>query len=391
MKKYWQLLVLSAVIVVAISTYYIQGASALKLPTPVALETVAGDEGEVDSLVMRAALYDDYIGHSFYLTKDGVIDGEEQHAFAQSLRPYRSPIIHRYVTDYRSFMRGKNYEVAGFVESETHVTNVMGKEEISKIHKGEPITYVVSTLDKATQEATSFEVAVPAAERYSWHQVFDVYRADGQIKFLVEGYFEQGGSDLQLYTVDEKSQQLIQSDTLAHLMAKSNQFAEISIYTPATPLGNEQYYLYDSRLREYDEGKTPRVTERHLYHIATGEVEKLQLPMASPSHLFLQGNEIFAFTQKASGLELYRYSIEEKQWQEPVTVEFTEDIALDSGMSLQQHENKWYVVTEVVSGQKLYVFDEQSGAVLYEGQFVLEGYEKLASPYDLYIEQMYFE
>lgn len=115
MKKYWKAILISLIIVTTIGTYYIQQAMAKGVSFKI--ETISGNKGEIENLILQASYQSDDIIRGLNISKDGSTN--ESRSFAGKLIGRNNPLMfQKYIEEHRSFMRGKELNPGQYFEDE---------------------------------------------------------------------------------------------------------------------------------------------------------------------------------------------------------------------------------------------------------------------------------
>ena len=105
--------------------------------------------------------------------------------------------------------------------------------------------------------------------------------------------------------------------------------------------------------------------------------------------MIIHGTNIFIPVYSANGLKLSRYSIEMKQWEEPLMINYESTVRDNEIPFLQITDSKLYLVNRMTDGYTLFINDLRTGESLYEGKIVNEKRENQNPDYSLNIEQIY--
>lgn len=389
MKKYWISIVISLVIVMTISFYYIQVAIASKSGEGLTIETTSGNNEEIENLILEGSYYiNDFFRRELYISKEGT-SNQINRSFIDSVFPSYIPLMfQQHVKDHRNFMRGKDLnELTKFHEDEARLiyTSILN----DNVLKGDKLTLQIDILDKNTNDRSSFEVSTSAQASYAWMNIRDVYSDNGIIKILATSYLKYGGEELHLYTVDENKKEL------EHAKVIPGDNAAIRIYNDTVKLQNENYYLYMVEPYENQrEGAEPNLTpsQMYVYNISKDIVDEWTLPAEFKPYLnmtIIHGSYIYIPVPSAQGLELNRYNIEKLQWEEPLFFKYTSSSSKEEIPFIKFIDNKLYLIDSISDGNVLIIGDLVTGELLYEGKITNKNSEKLDNDYPLYIEQMY--
>lgn len=391
LKKYWKLLVVSLVIIFAISGHYIYSAKALQSErVTFTIDPITGDESELDDLIVEVSSYDAYTSQWVYISKDGVRDVRNRYASNALFTSYEPLQFERYLTEYRSFMRGKQYDLNRYNEDGERLIYVKTSDLGRAIYKGEPIKFKVDVLQKETKKHTEFEATALAKSHYSWVNVVDVYAANGEVKVLVSGSFEDGGADLQLYTINEETQQVTASETLSEKVRKDRIFANVYYYGDTQSLANTAHYVFRESTWRYDEKKhedEELTNDYFVYSVATKEIDALELPVKENIYTaFQQGDSFYLTVEGKDSLIVHRYYFEDKEWAEPLTIGLPLDV--ERMPYLQANGDKLYIANPEMRKNVLSIYDFSTAELLYKGEIIGEN----VGPYaEVLVGQIFME
>ncbi|QDQ02363.1 hypothetical protein FOH38_18825 [Lysinibacillus fusiformis] len=395
MKKYWKTILISLVIVTTIGSYYIQAARASKNDFPFKIETTSGNKKEIENLILQASYQNGDIHRWLYISKDGSTNLMSRQAYIERLiAPHVPLMFQKYIQEHRNFMRGKELNPSKYYEDEARLIYTTDPNNRQKVIQGNLLTLKIDILDKHTNNSSSFEINTPAQASYDWMYVNDIYVENEEIKILVTNYLINGGRELHIYTVNEKNKELEQDSIIAKIEQEEGVYSEISLINDFKNIQNENYYFY--MVEKYKEGMggaRPEIisSQMYLYNNITNEVEEWAMPAelkANKDLMILHGEEIFVPILSANDLELNRYNIEKKQWEEPVNFNYPSTVNDKDTPFLQLTEGKLYLVNRIADDHLLFIGDLLTGESLYEGKIIVENGENLDTNYSLYNEQI---
>ncbi|QQP14511.1 hypothetical protein FJQ98_11145 [Lysinibacillus agricola] len=390
MKKYWKTILISLIIVMTIGTYYIQ--QAMAKGASFKIETTSGNKGEIDNLILQARYQSGNIYRELNISKDGSTN--QNRSFIGELIGRNNPLMfQKYIEEHRSFMRGKELNPGQYFEDEDRL--IYTTFQSNGRNKGLEIffTLQIDTLDKKTNDSSSFEINMPDQVRYDWINEQDVYVENGKIKILAISYLN-GEEELHIYTVDENKKELEHDSILAKLESEEIGQASISILNNYNKFSNENYFLYMVEKYKYpDNGDRETISsEIYLYNYLNNEVKELTIPVELKPHvksMVLQGTDIFIPVHSANGLELNRYNIEKKQWEEPLNFKYPSIANVKEEPFLQITDGKLYLVNRISDGHLFLIGDLRTSESLYEGKIIIENKEKRDADSSLFIGQIY--
>ena len=390
MKKYWKTIVISLVIVVTISSYYIQLAWASKDEIALTLETVSGNKEELNNLMIQGSYDTGGIYRQFNLLS-GSMQNQENRSFIQNLTtPYAPFPMQNYIEQHRNFMRGKGYNLSQYVEDDTRLIYAT-IPDTNRLNQGGFLTIQIDMLDKNTNDRTTFEVKTTTKVRYSWTNVYDVHVENEQVKILVMYYLTNGDEELHVYTVNVKNQEL-EDNTMIAQSKSENSYISINFNDE---IENSNYYVY--QVGEYsdeteDDSSQKAESQVYVYHISTSEVEELVIPAELKpftSSILVQDEDIILPVQSADAIEVYRYNMEQQQWEEPVSFTIQRIVNDDQEPFIRFMDDKLYSVYQASEGYRLLIGDVRTGKSLYEGNIVNKDNVVQTGTYTMYIDQIY--
>ncbi|WP_285399866.1 hypothetical protein [Lysinibacillus sp. fls2-241-R2A-57] len=390
MKKYWKTILISLIILTTIGSYYIQQAMAKGVSFKI--ETTGGNTGEIDNLILQASYQSGDIFRGLRISKDSSTN--QSGSFIGELMGRNNPLMfQKYIQEHRKFMRGKEANPGQYFEDEDRLIYITFQSNGRKKGLGNLFTLQIDTLDKNTNDSSSFEINMPDQVRYDWINEQDVYVENGKIKILATSYLN-GEEELHIYTVDENKKELEHDSILAKLESEEIGQASIRIFNENNKVQNENYFLYMvEKYNQLEDSKPETISSKmYLYNNRNNEVKEWTIPAELKPHtksLVLHGTDIFIPVYSTNGLELNRYNIEKKQWEEPLNFKYPSIANDKEEPSLQITDGKLYLVNRVSDGHLFLIGDLRTGELLYEGKIIIENKENRDADYSLFIEQVY--
>ncbi|MGE7917182.1 hypothetical protein [Lysinibacillus xylanilyticus] len=388
MKKYWKTILISLIIVTTIGSYYIQ--QAMAMDESFKIETTNGNKGEIDNLTLQASYQSGDIYRGFHISKDG--SNQVSQSFIGELIGRNNPLMfQKYIQEHRNFMRGKLLNPSQYFEDEDRLIYITFQSNGRNKGLGNLFTLQIDTLDKNTNDSSSFEINMSDQARYDWINEQDVYVENGKIKILATSYLN-GEEELHIYTVDENKKELEHDSILAKRESEERGQVSIRIFNENNKVQNGNHFLY--MVEKYNQDGEPETisSKMYLYNNRNNEVKEWTIPAELKPYtnsMILHGTDIFIPVHSANGLELNRYNIEKKQWEEPLNFKYP-SIANDKEKpSIQITDGKLYLVNRVSDGHFFLIGDVRTGESLYEGKIINENKENRAADYSLFIEQVY--
>ncbi|MFJ8460548.1 hypothetical protein ACIQ57_15615 [Lysinibacillus xylanilyticus] len=389
MKKYWKTIFISLIIVMTIGSYYIQQAMVSKKDVSFKIETTNGNKGEIDNLINHASYQSGDIYRKLDISKDGSTN--QSGSFIRELIGRNNPVMfQKYIQEHRNFMRGKELNPGQYFEDEDRLIYTIFS---NKEGRGDSFTLQIDILDKNTNESSSFEINMPDQVRYDWINERDVFVENGKIKILATSYLN-GEEELHIYTIGENKKELEHDLILAKIELEEKGQAGIHIFNEDNKVQNENYILYMvEKYKDLDDGeRETNSSKMYLYNYLNNEVKEWTIPTELKPYMksmILHGTDIFIPVHSANGLELNRYNIEKKQWEEHLSFKYPSIANDEEAPFLQITDDKLYLVSRVSDGHFFFIGDLRTGESLYEGKIINENKENRDADYSLMIEQIY--
>ncbi|QKY71099.1 hypothetical protein [Lentibacillus sp. CBA3610] len=377
MKRYWRLIAIVSVVVLTIGTFYIQSAMAANNLPDITIETVNGDEDELDSVVINGTYtVGNGMGEFVELNSDGsTYDSEQSFIEGLQTRPFNER-TNQLQEDYRGFMRGKGRNTASYLETEDTLAYT---EVINQSVSGpsSDMEFDISVLDKESGETLSFTVPVPNRAMYAQVLVEDVQIMDGALKVFTRNYSKDGGGEKHLYSFDIANQEINGNESLMSTESQDqNTSIHISIVSNSDITAANQFIIFEKTKRPITRGPENNqgidseqpadegTQEFIVYNLETGEQKTLDLPETlSGKRVTDREHSTLYFEGEGN---IIHYNVETEQVTDetelPVngTAEFTR-IANGKVYMLTGPENQ-------NNFQRLMILDLQSGDTLYEGE-----------------------
>ena len=246
MKRYWKIILLCFVAIIAIGTFYIRSGFADQKNITIEFEKVSGNEDELNDLTILGDYSVGNIYHSLKIQKGETIDTTNQSFFEQLDRTNVSPVFKELVGNYSGFFRSKDLDPGYFFENEELLVYAGFEGENVYVNTMSEITFDIDVLNKETKKTTSIEEDVPGSNQYSWMDVRDVQVIDDEIKVFIQGFRKDDGneaSDLLVYTFNINEKKLVSHETYLSTPEVESGWADIRMVNDQNSIGQEKYHL----------------------------------------------------------------------------------------------------------------------------------------------------
>ena len=395
MRKYWKIILFSAVIISSVGGYYIQQTMAASTnDVSFTIETTSGNKEEVNNLVFGAIYQSSDIFREIYISNDDTT-GWVMNSFIEDFLNSQGPYVLRQITkEHRNFMRGKELHPNQYFEDESRLIYTTVLNDSKETRKGESVVFQIDILDKNQNDSTSFKINTPNQTSSAWINVEDVYVENGKIKLLTTHFFENGAEELHIYSIDENKRELETDSIISKSGSEGRSVNDIRLFNDFSTFQNEKYYLYaDHDIPQYGNVENEiNIGNIYLYNNSSNEAEEWEIPAdlkPNSELMILHGEAIFIPVFSANGIELHRYNIEKKKWEEPLSFNYQSKFNEEELPFLKLSDERLYLVNPVSDGNALIIGDLRTGELLYEGKITRENSDHLETDYSLIIQQLY--
>lgn len=159
MKKYSKLTILVLVIIITLSTFYLQMGNVTSSFAQYEIKTVEGDESMIENVVVKGDYYASYVNYEqFKLTKDGTHYLRDEPFLKRLDGYYVSDQVAQLQNGNRKFMRMKNSEVNTYFETDDLIISA----EIPYTRWGTFKGHLeLETYNRQTNEQNTYEIEAP--------------------------------------------------------------------------------------------------------------------------------------------------------------------------------------------------------------------------------------
>jgi len=186
-------------------------------------------------------------------------------------------MFQKYIQEHRNFMRGKEFNPGQYFEDEDRLIYVILPSGGQKERRENLLTIQIDTLDKHTNESSSFEINAPVQVSYDWINEEDVYVENGKIKILTSNHLN-GVEELHIYTVDENKKELEHDSILAKLGSEEIGESSIRIFNENNKVQNEKYFLYMiEKYKHLEDGERETISSKiYLYNSSFSQWARIE-------------------------------------------------------------------------------------------------------------------
>ena len=401
MKRYWKIILLCFVAIIAIGSFYIRSGFADQTNITITFEKVSGNEDELNDLTILGDYLVGNTYHSLQIKKGETVNPTNKSFFEKLDQTYASPVFKELVKSYRGFFRGKDLEPGSFFENEELLVYAGFEGENYHVNTMSGITFDIEVLNKETKETTSIEADISSSNPYLRMNIEDVQVIKDEIKVFIRGFRKDEGNDLLIYSFNMNERKLVGHETILSSPKVKNGWADIRMVNDHGSIHQEKYQII--KLEAYDDtnararviGVEPTLVANDVlvYNIEKNQSEKLTIPDEMPglnqSPTFtLLGSTIYMYNLTENGLEVNYYNIETKKWGEKRTFGIPNQTNAKDAPYFEVLNGKVYIISAFEKGHTLLIGDTKTGKTLYEGNLTVKNKKDQQKDYRLYFHGM---
>lgn len=365
MKKYWQLLVITVIIVATISGHYIHVAKASKQYYDFSFETISGDNKYLDPLVIEAG-YEN--GHEY---SSVVISKDETTLVGSSLNQQTPLLFQQLIDEHKSFMRGKGFNGNSYYENEQQLIYIEEPKDVWKLENGDSYTYNIDILNKKDNSLASISVQAELGKPVNWISISNTAMVGNQLKLIVNQIQNNGSEELHLVVIDLEKQLLVSDTVLESVTSNEATRASIQLYNDYANFEQESNFVYSIVTFNTNDEEYKLLSKQYrVLNIETNEVTEIDIPIVVTSEMAtgVVNNGHFVLSNiEDNDLVLYRYHIAQQKWLEPLFFPFPSKLEEKDVYNNQAINGKLYAMNKLDQGFFLQIFDIEEGKTLYRG------------------------
>lgn len=391
MKRYWLSIVLIALIVVSLGSFY---SESLLNPLPnFKLVKLEGDEKQAADMVITGTLK--FANGNVRIDQEGSTYDSEKSLLWQIADLHRyydyntKAQLNRLKKEHGSFMRGKE-NLTGFYEDKQLLADVELISIYDQRNRNNHYRFHVSLLDKASNKVNEFEISVPLETDYQWMNIQDVQRVGNQLMVLTNNANRKAepskigdSSESHMYSVDFTNKKIVK-DYLAGKNKKVNGTSEqkFSFVPDVLPLKSKEIVVFETKIISFKMLSDTSVemisadNSFSSFNLRTGKEELIPFPINNISQkdidrFLVSGDRILKLSANKEGMTLEKYNLAERKT-EPVIVLHFADFQADSFRDIQFDEKNIYLLVNESRRSRVIIIDLDSGQTVYKGSIALE-------------------
>ena len=367
MKRYISSVLMVAVILFSIGTYYVQVTSYASNLPELTFKTIEGDEKELESVLISGDYIDGNVSEAFRV-ESNQLKYEKEQSYYENLIGFYDPNYNRLVKEYRSFMRDKEY-IETYYEDQDNLTFVTMNMDYE--NRKFNSSFNIDSLQKKNKEEQSFEIDVPEQEKYDDITVRDVQFAQSKLQIITQNNVngEKDTVEIHHYTIDLAGQKIVSDETiLSETFDSSNQghFAMPSKSSVGKANNVVVLGLVKGSYSEEGEFKGKK-SESSLfaYYYDTKNLEKIKIPNYSD----------ITFESVESSFTYDEENLYMTGWEEEMTRIRTFDIDKQKVINDFKPKSVDFITVKdgrnfAITRNEILIADAKTGTTLYKGELV---------------------
>lgn len=418
MKRYVKLIIIAIVILLSIGVYYIQPMFSADERPEFKIIANSGDETLSENMVLKGYYSENVmlgmgIGDDLKITSKGTTYySESTNSFQSQTSESDYEKINQLQEDYRSFMRGKEPNLANFFEDDTLLAYAeLTTNNYSSVTEDEE--FKIEVLNKKTNKESSFSVDLPKGTNYSYMYIEDIEVANNQLIIVTNGYSlnnENEQDEHHFYSISLPNEKIEKDESLqldlVNLDGKQIQYVEL--LSGMNTVQTSKFLVYRVEIGD-EQSEKELYEDQEIYettyeligvNIETGEQFLIDLSdevgnQALSSAFSIEKDILYFYKKNKETITIYTYSLEQKELREMETAELSEaqKTALKEEVTLSVYNGAaFFVNNDKIKGkdQHIMAFDLESGKAVFEGSLI-ETKKQSATNSELYLYEVNFQ
>lgn len=418
MKRYIKLIIIAAVILLSIGIYYIQPMFSADERPEFKIIANSGDKTLSENMVLKGYYSENMmlglgIGDDIKITPKGsTYFSDSTNSFQSQLSGSDYEKINQLQKDYRSFMRGKEPNLANFFEDDTLLAYAeLTTHNLSSVTENEE--FKIEVLNKKTNKESSFSVDLPKGTNYSYMYIDDIEVANNQLIIVTNGYplnNENEMDETHFYSISLPNEKIEKDEKLQLDLVKldGKQIQYVELLSGMNTIQTSNFLVYRVEIGDV-QPETELYEEQEFYettyeligvNIETGEQFLIDLSdvvgsQELSSAFSIEKDILYFYKKNKETITIYTYSLEQKELREMETAELSEaqKTALKEEVTLSVHNGTaFFVNNNKLKGkdQQIMAFDLESGKAVFEGSLI-ETTKQSAVNSELYLYEVSFQ
>lgn len=404
MRKYWRSIVIIALIVFGVGTYYVNAAVSATQNREFVIKKKSGDEKEIQSVVINGLYNAGPVHEGLQITSDGSRYDSEVSFFDQ-IKGFQMNKINELQKDYRSFMRGKNGNINSFFEDKQFLVYTDVEYKTDALAPRD-FKFKISILDKKKGNTTSLNLPVPENSDFRFISIEDVQMRNNQLIIVTQNQ-GNNSTEIHVYSFDLSTKKFNGDDTIISLSDQSeNTHTEVYMLNETNSMQKHKNIVF-GKMEMVTTQQSEQVDVSHAeensyefisYNLDTKEKANIQLPKNFKNSVggresgTFNGSKVYFAEVNNEGIVITPYSLKDKKVEDEVTLDLSRSTKHGGVPPITTiQKEKIYAATPISSRESksdLVVADLNTGKTLFEGVISTKNPSQDADEYELYFHQM---
>ncbi|MFB4475585.1 hypothetical protein ACDI16_22265, partial [Oceanobacillus caeni] len=246
--------------------------------------------------------------------------------------------------------------------------------------------FKIEMLDKETNETTDWQVEIPE-NNINYLNVVDVQGDEKDVFITTRNYYTHNPNEPEteegyhVYRINIENGSLIGDEVIYENKVDHSDkgWTDLMEVKNGTDIGKEDYFVFRldhmKEVGEYDEYNDYETyyktdsSDFFAYHFGTNELKELKIPnerLGADKTAYVHEGVVYFLNQTKSGFEFIRYQLDDGELN---TMEVPTTLDLNEGnATITFHDGKMFIPVSSEEGTNLFVIDEKTGKLVYEGK-----------------------
>lgn len=391
LKKYRALSILTIIIIVTFSLFYVQSHTLSQSFPQYKINTIEGDESFSDELLIKGDFYGPYADEEFEVTREGTNYLRDERLIKRLEGNHVPNKVQQLRNEQRKFMRMKSYDENEYFIVEDTIISVQIPYSRWGIYKG---IIELETYNRTTKETNRYEIDAPDLLDYA--MIEKMYMNDGILYIPIlnmEYSMDTDGekTKFHLYMFDLNEGKLI--DSIETLIDSSDYYvAFANVFVDNEQQLTEMIITHAVISEEYYEDTTDEATSPEAIKLAnivkidlkTKEITEIEIEKSNNDALPIayNGSEILFVNIHSDILVFESYNVETKEKTEKLNVELdSQNISIWEFENKIIHDGKIYFLLDHDMEQRatVLIIDLLTTELLFKGAIEIEDYLPIQS------------
>ncbi|MBT2678522.1 hypothetical protein J7E38_05875 [Bacillus sp. ISL-35] len=404
MKRYWKIIIITAVIVLSLGTFYVSSTMSAESNPEFVIKTISGNAEEIQPLILQGSYTDtslnSYVSTDLSITAKG--STYQSRSFLDQIIGQPPTVIKDFQEKYRTFMRGKEPFVTCFFEDEEFLAYANVDYKMDSL-RSRDFKFDISVLNKEDGKIESFKVEVPDSGELEYTSVDDVQKVGDKLYLITRNMIRDNNyyEEEHIYTINLANQKVSEHEAIVHnTNGQSDTHTNVQLIDTIPTKSNEQLIFIKTELKEIEDAESTReeVINQEIisYNLTTKEQEIIDIPelrLEENQISFFDGSVIYFTKLNGQNLVVTPYSLADNHVGKAYSIELPGENSMGGQMTTIKDGKLYFASSQMSPNLKMdadvVVADVNTGKTLFRGQVALEDSSKESKKFDLYLHELF--